>query len=180
MVGARLTLALVASALAGVSLVGCSSTKRYELGQTIEMGPFSFRVERASSKVGHESGRQRRVIEVDFWLLSGESDSGVALGPFFTPGNALVSHPHIKIEDRHGHEFPGRVDVRDGDHWPVSFRLVGRGGFSPSERETAEEIAASHLEMGPRDFRLYIRNPDRRGQQPRAVWIQLREYRPTR
>jgi hypothetical protein len=173
-------MALIASALAGVWLVGCSSTKRFELRQTIEMGPFSFRVERASSSVGYVSGRQQRVIEVDLWLLSGESESDVDLGPFFSPGNTLVSHPHIRIEDRHGHEFPGRVGVPAGDHWPVSFQLAGRGGFSPAERERAEEIAESHLEMGPRDFRLFIRNPDRRGQQPREVWIQLREYRPTR
>jgi hypothetical protein len=170
----------VITAVAGVSLIGCSSTKRYELGQTIEMGPFSFRAERATATVGYEAGKQRTVIEVDLWLLSGEAEAEVDFGSFLSPGNTLVSHPQIRIEDRHGHEFHGRLGVPVGERWPVQFQLAGRAGFSPAERERAEEIAEAHLGMEPREFRLYINNPDRRGQQPRAVWIQLRNYRPER
>lgn len=178
--GTRSIVSLMITAVAGVSLIGCSSTKRYELGQTIEMGSFSFRAERATATVGYEAGRQRNVIEVDLWLLSGEADAEVDFGRFLSPGSTLVSHPQIRIEDRHGHEFYGRIGVPVGERWPVRFQLAGRGGFSPTERERAEEIAETHLGMEPREFRLFINNPDRRGQQPRAVWIQLRNYRPER
>lgn len=150
------------------------------MGQTVEMGPFTFRVETASARTAYREGKPRRVIVVELWELSAEPDADIDLPRFLTPGSEFAPRPQIKIRDREGHEFPGIVGLRQGDRWPVSFELAEGSGFTASSRERADRFAEQQLSKGPRDFRLYITNPDRRPGQPREVWLQLRDYRPTR
>lgn len=177
---ATLFLALPLSVAGSVLLLGCSGTERYEMGQTIEMGSFAFRVEVASATMRTREGKPRRVIEVRLWELSVEPDEELDLAHFLVPGTEFVSRPQIKIRDREGHEFTGSLGLRRGDRWPARFELSQAPGFTTASRERADRLAEQHLSMGPRDFRLYIKNPDRRPGQPRAVWLQLRDYRPTR
>ncbi len=176
----RLLRVLVISAAGSLSLLGCSGTERYEMGQTIEMGPFSFRVQTVSSTLRSHEGRPRRVIEVELWQLSAEPDEDMDLARFLIRGTEFAPRPQIKIRDREGHEFSGSLGLRRRDRWPASFELGRASGFTAASRERADRFAEEHLSMGPRDFRMYITNPDRRAGQPRAVWLQLRDYRPTR
>lgn len=168
------------SLIGAFSPIGCAGNDRYEMGQTIQMGPFSFRVESASARMGSHDGRPRRIIEIELWQLSVEPGADGDLAGFLTPGSEFAPRPHIKIRDRQGHEFPGHVGLRRQDRWPVSFELSEPSGFTAASRERADRFAEEQLTRGPRDFRLYITNPDRREGQPREIWLQLRDYRPTR
>lgn len=178
--GATLPRALMICASGIPALFGCSRTERYDMGQTIEMGPLSFRVETVSATQRSHDGKPRRVIEVELWQLSVEADEDMDLARLLVRGTEFAPRPQIKIRDRDGHEFNGGFGLRRGDRWPVRFELGEASGFTTASRERADRFAEQHLSMGPRDFRLYITNPDRRPGQPRAVWLQLRDYRPTR
>ncbi len=150
------------------------------MGQTIEMGPLSFRVESVSTTLRSHEGKPRRVIEVELWQVSVDPDEDMDLVRFLMRGTEFAPRPQIKIRDREGHEFSGRMGLRRRDRWPARFELAEASGFTDASRERADRFAEQHLSMGPRDFRMYINNPDRRPGQPRAVWLQLRDYRPTR
>jgi hypothetical protein len=167
-------------AATGFSVFGCSGNERYEMGQTIEMGPFTFRVESASAATSSHDGKPRREIAVELWQLNVEPGENIDLARFLIPGSEFAPRPQIKIRDREGHEYLGSVGLKRGDRWPVSFELVAGSRFTAASRERADRFAEQQLSKGPRDFRLYITNPDRRAGQPREVWLQLRDYRPTR
>lgn len=177
---ARVVRTVWITAIGSASLFACAGNERYEMGQTIEMGPFTFRVESASATVRSRDGRPRKVVEVELWQLSVQPGANGDLARFLTPGSEFAPRPQIRIRDREGNEFSGQVGLKRGDRWPVSFELADASGFTAASRERADRFAERQLTKGPRDFRLYITNPDRRAGQPREVWLQLRDYRPTR
>ena len=86
---------------------------------------------------------------------------------------SMFAHPHVSIEDSHGHSF--NTDVRGGtESWHANFQLnLWSNSISDAVEEKAERFRKEHLEMQPGDFQLIITNPDLREGQPRAVSIQL-------
>ena len=89
----------------------------------------------------------------------------------------MIVFPNIEIVDEEGNSFDGWVSPRSGGsrrsrRWDAKFWLV-----HPSGRESltmgAEESAAKYVDRRPEDFRLVIKNPDRRRGQPSRIWVRL-------
>ena len=57
------------SALAALSIAGCSTTESYEFGQSIEMGPWTFEVERVRDRVETGSAVGARLVPVDVRVI---------------------------------------------------------------------------------------------------------------
>ncbi len=158
------------------------------MGQAIEMGPFTFKVEKATAFTDDQTyDDARRVVQVIFKLLEQESNSKADFGYFLSdrgdgqgrPSFTMFTHPHVTIEDDHGHSF--NTDVRNDKHvrrdtgsWYADFYLyLWSNWVSDAVEEKEQAFGRAHLEMQPGDFRLTITNPDPEEGQPRAVSIQL-------
>ena len=164
-------------AVAGSILVlGCGPTE-YQIGQTIEMGAFTFRVDGASDRVVQPSSRERsegigpkKEITVRLSVLSNESRPRREFRHFlddYDPGRIrLMIFPHYKLEDIHGHTF-------DGGLWEQSRMRFAIEDFVGIIPENDESFKAEHLDLGAEDFALIIDNPDRRDGQPSKISIQL-------
>lgn len=153
-------------------LWACSQATEYQMGQAIEMGPFTFSVERASEKMSSLSkGPRSKTILVDF-ELDPERSSGakVKFDDFLnnTAGETgMFIKPLVKVVDHEGQEFLGLLyRVSGRKRWRAEFMLVvpRRGTKS----------AQDYLDRPMSDFRLLIENPGRRDGQPRRVSLRLR------
>ena len=163
-------------AVAGSTLLSGCTPQDYELGQRIEMGPFAFHVEGASSGVnrGYEGGPMRE-ITVRLRLLSNESRPRKDFYEFLTGIDPyrlqLIVLPHYKLEDSHGHKFDGLM-TRCTDTCRIEFHI--RGDLRVMRMFSSDEaFREEHFDLRPEDFRLIITNPDRRDGQPSEVSIQL-------
>jgi hypothetical protein len=153
---------------AAVLCLGCSSAEDYDMGQTIEMGPFAFQVVGAWATSPDDRHPE---IFVDFRLLSDQSHGQIGFDDILndmvdSEGNATAKmrlSPRTKVVDGHGHRFVGVVSDLSARYILFEVRLRDQDRF---ENE--------HFGMRPEDFRLVIKNPDRRKGQPRAASIQLR------
>ena len=154
---------LLAGLLAGGLLLGCAKTEEYEIGQRIDMGPFSFRV------VGADEGRWSSVRTVNILFQLDRDDTA----PFTTDFWESFVY-RMQLVDEARNTFP--VDPK-----PVS--PVYRGGRQRSSQYRAEvRLIPSHegvrdaarIGKDPRAFRLIIDNPAAAADQPRRVSVQLR------
>jgi hypothetical protein len=164
-------------AVAGSILVlGCGPTE-YEIGQTIEMGAFTFRVDGASDRVVQPSSRERsegigpkKEITIRLSVLSNESRPRREFRHFlddYDPDRyRMMIFPHYKLEDIHGHSF-------DGGLWDKSYMRFAIEDFVGIIPESDESFNAEHLDLREEDFALIIENPDRRDGQPSKISIQL-------
>ena len=147
---------------AGAVLVGCARTEEYQLGQRIDMGPYSFEV--ASADEG--TWASERTISILFRLHRDDT------APFTTDFWQSFVYK-MEIVDAAGNAFT--VD-------PHPQSPVYRAGRQRSDRYLAK-VKLSHSLEGVRDsarigktasdFKLVIDNPAPEGDQPRRVAIQL-------
>ncbi len=156
----------------GLLCLGCSRSEDYTMGQTIEMGPFAFQVESASVTTPDDG---HPVVFVNFRLLSDESQGKIPFDRLLndevdSEGNATarkmiipIVFPWTAVVDSHGHRFVGNVIGLSGRYIIWEIRLRDQDRFDKA-----------HRDMQAEDFRLVIKNPDRRKGQPHTASIQLR------
>jgi len=147
---------------AGTMLLGCAGTEEYELGQRIDMGPYSFEV------VSADEGRWGSEPTLGILFRLDRDDTA----PFTTDFRRSFAYK-MEIIDAAGNAFA--VD-------PSPQSPVYKAGRYRSDRYLAEVRLSASLE-GVRDstrigktasdFRLIIDNPDPERDQPRRVAIQL-------
>ena len=163
----------------GAALAGCSMAEDYEMGQAIEMGPFTFEVRSASPSLDVRDTGRVRVISVTFRVLKDESRPRIDFGEFlsdmvgFQASPRMMVFPHTTLVDSHGHKF--KSDVR-GSPPRARFQITSALDLLEfnADAERIQGFNDAHLETEPSDYRLIIDNPDRREGQSRAVRIQLR------
>ena len=156
--------AVVAGLLyAGVVLVGCARTEEYQLGQPIDMGPYSFVV--ASADEGTWASEPTLSIlfrlnrddtapfTTDFWQSFLDKMEIVDAA-----GNTFTVDPH-----------PQSPVYKSGRN--RSDRYVAKVKLSPSFEGVRDR---DRIGKTASDFRLIIDNPAPEGDQPRRVAIQLR------
>ena len=130
----------------------------------IEMGPFTFAIERAYDESSSPCG----AIVVDLRLQQSDG-AKVHFDDFLNDntGRALILHPAMELVGADGRRYLGWVTRVSGrEEWSAEFQLVNDDGWS----EGAERCAASSHSS---DFRLTIRNPDPRSGQPARVSMPL-------
>lgn len=166
-------LSVVALVTAGLAPAGCGTAEtEFAMGDWIELGPFTFTVERASDRLQPAtSGRPRvRVVSVHLRVDSDRSAAAkIKFDDFLNDmvDRGMVAFPAAKLVDREGHEFDGLVRRVSGrTRWRIDFDLlVPRLGMRSSE---------SFVDLRAADLRLHIRNLDHRSGQPRVAVVQLR------
>ncbi len=166
---------LFVTAAGGVALAGCSMAQDHEMGQEIQMGPFTFEVRSASPSLDVRDTGRVRVISVTFRVLKDESRPRIDFGEFLSDmvgAPRMMVFPHTTLVDSHGHKF--KSDVRGT---PPRARFLITSALDlvevMSDAERLQRFNDAHLETQPSDYRLIIDNPERRKGQPRAVRIQL-------
>jgi hypothetical protein len=155
--------AVVAGLLyAGAVLVGCARTEEYQLGQRIDMGPYSFEV------LSADEGTWASQPTINILFRLDRDDAA----PFTSDFRRSFAYK-MEVVDAAGNAFP--VD-------PAPQSPVYRAGRYRSDRYLAEvRLSASHegvrdsarIGKTASDFRLIIDNPDPGRDQPRRVAIQL-------
>jgi hypothetical protein len=158
---------MVLALCASLASVGCEKkTQEYRLEQPINMGLFSFEVERteeSSMRLTHPSEGPNLEIRVYYRMLDNKTS------PFGkTFDETLLS---VRIVDKANNTIEsggGRVvsgDRRHPSEWVDTFTV------SPSLAGVRDR---AKLGQSASDFRLIIDNPDVRDGQPERVSIQLR------
>ena len=190
----RRAVAVAAMACTPILLAGCGRTEQYEMGQRIDMGPYTFEV--AGAKRGSTQHSDRTVIATIELLLRLVRDDTAP----YTTDFAHSFRTRMQLVDATGNTFrvSPRTNVRDykvdlhgevspiGSYFPTTTEVY-RGG-----RKRADSYRAS-VELNPEyvgrglnvmhrqgvgtavsDFKLIIDNPDRQGDQPGRAEIPLR------
>lgn len=153
-----------------LTLVTCGPDK-YEMEQTIEMGPFVFEVINASAILDFfTSGEQYKKIYVDLLLHTDKSTpTKVSFDDFLNgeaKGQRMIVFPAMKIVDDQGKKFDGIVNrVWEKTRWRAQFYLI--------DHWRGIQSGANYLDRQARDFQLVIKNPDPRKAQPRRIIIKL-------
>jgi len=159
--------AFVAIALACVVIAACERPTRYQVGQPIEMGPYSFSVTSpARGRTWQSSEGPYYEIEVGFRLDRDET------APFTTDFNSSFLDA-MRIVDAAGNAFscsPGAVDgaYRAGRYRSDRYRCLFRYSQSSDGVSDFAKIGTK-----PTDFQLIINNPEPRSGQPRRAIVQL-------
>jgi len=157
---------IVLAICASLISLGCAKkTQEYRLEQPINMGPFSFEVERTeeSVKLVHPSEGPNLEIRVYYRMLDNKTPP---FGKTFDEtllGVRIVDKANNTIESGGGRVVSG--DGRHPSEWVDTFTV------SPSLMGVRDK---SKLGQRVSDFRLIIDNPDVRDGQPERVSIQLR------
>lgn len=160
----------------GITCTACTSSKEYDLGDPITMGPWTFQAERASERIESRGNLRLKIVSVTLKLENYMERHEKPFDDFMkgrTEGS-IMEHPHLALVDEAGNSFDAEdVSPLSGGSlrsasWSARFPLI-----EFSMRESSSETAARHIEKHPADFRLVIENPDHRSGQPRKVSIQL-------
>jgi hypothetical protein len=147
---------------AGAVLVGCGRTEEYQLGQRIDMGPYSFEV------VSADEGTWASQPTINILFRLDRDDTA----PFTSEFQESFAYK-MEVVDAAGNAFPVN---------PAAQRPVYSAGRQRSDRYLAEvRLSASHEGVRDRarigktasDFRLIIENPEPARDQPSRVAIQL-------
>jgi hypothetical protein len=151
---------------AAFAWLGCEkNTREYRLEQPINMGPFSFEVERTEEavKLKHPSEGPNLEIRVYFRILDNKT---LPFGK--TLDETLLE---VRIRDKAGNtiESPGPRVLSGDRHHPSEWVEIFE--VSPSLMGVRDR---AKLGQRASDFRLIIDNPDVREGQPARVSIQLR------
>ena len=157
---------IVLALCALLASLGCEQKiQEYRLEQPINMGLFSFEVERTeeSSKFVHPSEGPNLEIRVYYRMLENKT---VPFGKTFD--ESLLG---VRIVDKAGNtiEYSGRGVVAGDRHHPSEWCDIFT--VSPSLMGVRDK---AKLGQSVSDFRLIIDNPDVRDDQPERVSIQLR------
>lgn len=142
-------------------LAGCpAKIEDSQMGESIAMGPFVFEIEGTTEEY-HQSNK---IILLHLWLDRDKS------GPFRKPFSEIL-FGNMSIVDGAGNKFnaasmgPISGNQLSATEWRVTFVITPH---APGVRDK------DHLGDRPSDFRLFIANSDRRGDQPRKISIPLR------
>lgn len=147
-------------------LAGCRVESHRNLRQPIEMGPFTFMVERAYEDASASDDRCSTIVVAV--RLHASERAKVHFDDFLNDNTSpkMILHPAAELVDREGHRYLGwarRVNGRED--WQVSFPL--------SYEETPLSSATCAATRSPADFLLTINNPDARHGQPSRVSVAL-------
>jgi hypothetical protein len=171
--------------------IACGRTEQYEMAQRVDMGPYTFEV--AGAKTGFALfGTRTATIELLFRLYRDDT------APFTTDftesftnrmqlvdaaGNAFVVFPVPNTDDFH---VGGRGELTPVEgYWRTSPEIHRGGRVRADTYRASINLSSSYMTgMGEiryrenvgntiSDFKLIIDNPDRRGDQPGQVVIQL-------
>ncbi len=162
------------SPVLGIALALCTSlaslgcqkkAQEYRMDQPINMGPFSFEVERTegSVKLVHPSEGPNLEIRVYYRMLDNKT------APFGKTFDETLLR--VRIVDKAGNriEYSGRGVVSGDRHHPSEWCDIFT--VSPSLMGVRDK---AKLGQSASDFRLIIDNPDVRDGQAERVSIQLR------
>jgi hypothetical protein len=143
-------------------MLGCAKAEEYQLGQPIDMGPYSFEVVRADKG----TWASMMTVNISFRLTRDDTE------PFTTDFSSSFAFK-MELVDEAGNTFtvdPHPVDpmYRAGRQRSNRYRAEVR--ISPSMEGVRN---AAQLGKAVADFRLIIDNPARQSDQPRRVVIQL-------
>jgi hypothetical protein len=157
---------IVLGLCASLASLGCEKkTQEYRLDQQINMGPFSFEVERTeeSVKLVHPNEGPNLEIRVYYRMLDNKTP------PFGKTFDETLLRVRIVDKAHNTFEYSGRGllagDRRHPSEWCDIFTV------SPSLRGVRD---SAKLGQRASDFRLIIDNPDVRDGQPERASIQLR------
>jgi hypothetical protein len=160
-----------------LALTACTSTTEYDLGQPVAMGPWTFRIERASEKIERRAGDSRKTVSVVLRLDNYRERHDTTFDDFLNghSTSSMFSNPHFQLVDDKGAQFSGwLIPVSGGslrsEEWRAEFVLV-TDDFSVQD---ASELAAAHLNKQLADLRIVLKNPERRRGQPGRVAVRLR------
>ena len=154
----------VAVILITVLLVACTKTAR--VGDLIEMGPFTFTVDRAYENRWATDDHCGAIVVA--LTLASSSHAKVHFDDFLNDSTTpkMMLHPAAELIDRDGHRYIGwTTRVAGREAWQTTFPL--------SYEETLVSDPTCAASQNPADFRLAITNPDVRRGQPRQVLVAL-------
>ena len=167
------------SALAALSIAGCSTTESYELGQSIEMGPWTFEVERVRDIVDTQSdGHRQKMVTVTLRLHNYTERYEATFDDFLNgrrPGGMIpISFPKLKLMHEDGATFvasvrPVSAGSLQSERWQAQAWLLPDNAGIRNWNELWNRYADASLS----ELVLMIDNPDRRSGQPRQVTITL-------
>lgn len=170
------------TALAALGIAGCTTTESYEFGQPIEMGPWTFEVERVQdvSETDSYRGTRRKTVMVTLRLHNYTERHERTFDDFMNgrrPGGLIsISFPKLELVHEDGATFLASLSPVSGgslrsERWQAQAWLIPDNvGIMADGSELAERYADTSLS----DLALVIDNPDRRSGQPRRVVIALR------
>ena len=149
----------------GLGLFGCAKkTEEYRMGQPINMGPFSFEVERTEeSRRLDLIGGPTPQIKVYYRMLYNKTP------PFGTTFDEVLVDVRLVDHANNRIDWGGRVVVSGNRHHPSEWYdlfTVGRSFMGVRDKARLGQRAS--------DFRLIIDNPEVRAGQPERVSIPLR------
>jgi hypothetical protein len=154
--------------IACLVIASCEQSVRYQVGQPIEMGPYSFSVTSPARGRSWQSAEGPYYeIEVRFRLDRDDT------APFTTDFNESFLDA-MRIVDAAGNAFgcsPGAVDgsYRAGRYRSDQYRCLIRYSQSSDGVTDFAKVGTK-----PADFQLIIINPEPRDGQPRRVIVQLK------
>ncbi len=166
------------SALAALSIAGCSTTESYELGQPIEMGPWTFEVERVQDRVStHSDGHRQKIVTLTLRLHNYTERHERTFDDFMNAtrsGLMSISFPKLKLVHEDGATFVASVSpVSAGslrsERWQAQSWLLPDNAGIRNWNELWERYADAPLS----ELVLVIDNPDRRSGQPRKASVRL-------
>jgi hypothetical protein len=171
-------LRLAAFALGALLLASsCARTEERALREAISMGPWTFDVERASASTDVRGGGKWRRIRVHLRLHNHREQHEPAFDAFLNGGGRgdYIVFPRFDLRDAEGTRFETLLlsasRGSSSEQWTADFVLVPADAPAMAN---SSELAQPFLDRDPEDFRLVIRNPDRRRGQPGRVSIALR------
>ena len=190
----RRAIVVAAIACTPILLAGCGRTEQYDMGQRIDMGPYTFEV--AGAKKGSTQHSDRTVIATIELLLRLVRDDTAP----YTTDFAHSFRTRMQLVDATGNTFrvSPRTNVRDykvdlhgevspiGSYFPTTTEVYRGGRKRADSYRASVEINPEYLGRGMNvmhregvgtavsDFKLIIDNPDRQGDQPGRAEIPLR------
>ena len=191
----RRAVVVAAIACTPILLAGCGRTEQYEMGQRIDMGPYTFEV--AGAKTGSTQHSDRTVIPTIELLLRLVRDDTAP----YTTDFAHSFRTRMQLVDATGNRFSVFPTTNTREYRVIQGEVTPIGSYFPTSaevyrggRKRADSYRAS-VELNPEyvgldrgmkvmhregvgtavsDFKLIIDNPDRQGEQPGRAEIPLR------
>ena len=160
-------------------MVACSLDEERQMRQPIDVGPWTFQVNRSLDRVDTGSSGEHSKKVIVFLKLENYMERHEQPFDDFLNGRSrsMIAFPHLKLVDEAGNKFDGWVSPESGgnmrsEEWRVEFLLIP-SSMRDMLRANASDLAAEHLDKEPADFRLLIENPDPRSGQPRRIFVKL-------
>lgn len=147
-------------------------TQEYEIGQKIDMGPYTFTVKWAKEGWWHVGPPRRHIKQIEVYFRLHRDDSApftscftsylfdmeiedLAGNRFISPGGPVPLSPYTKA---------GRIRSETGEYNAV-FTL-------DPDKSTVRD--REHIGQHPQDFKLIIKNPDPKADEPHRISVQLK------